>query len=113
MCALDYNVVADRLTCSCDAADGMLARLNGRLSELLDRIHEDDRTAVERAIKNALEQGDQVEFEAHMAEPGERGWWLLVHLAVERDAHGRAVRLVGIARDNTARREGQTLRHAQ
>src|SRR5579864_616659 len=113
MCALDYDIGEDRLTCSGDAPDGMLARLNGRLSELLSRIHEEDHAAVERAINNALDRGDEIEFEARIVEPGERGLWLLAHLAVQRDAQGRAVRLVGVARDNTARREGQTLRHAQ
>ncbi len=113
MCALDYDVVEDRLTCSADTPDGLLARLNGRLSELLSRVHEEDRVTVERAIDSAIDRGDELEFEARISEAGERTRWLLVHVGVQRDAHGRAIRLVGVARDNTARREGQTLRHAQ
>ena len=110
MCALDYDVAADHLECSGDHA---LSTLNGRLVDLLNRLHMDDRGRVEQVIYDALDHAAELEFDARVNQPSGGQIWLLVHAAVERDSDGRAVRLVGVARDNSARREGQTLRHAQ
>jgi signal transduction histidine kinase/ActR/RegA family two-component response regulator len=116
LCALDYNVGEDRLELWPDggAACPGFEQLNGSLAGLLQRIHVEDRGAVERAIRHALERGEQLDFEARLTlDPPQRTSWLLVEAAVERDAAGRPVRLVGVARDNTARREGQAVRRAQ
>jgi signal transduction histidine kinase/CheY-like chemotaxis protein len=116
MCALDYDVSDDRLELwprdgwTCAGFD----QLNGTLGELLAHVHPEDRSAVERAISQSLAEGDKLEFEARLLiDPPNRAMWLLVEAVVERDALGRAVRLVGVARDNTARKEGQAVRRAQ
>jgi signal transduction histidine kinase len=112
MCALDYHVADDRVECVCDS-DSVLGALNGRLSEVLGRIHPEDRARVERDVREVLDGGEQVEVDARMTGPTDGITWLLINAVVERDADGRAVRLVGVVRDNTARKEGQAVRHMQ
>jgi signal transduction histidine kinase/ActR/RegA family two-component response regulator len=117
MCALDYEVDEDRLVCTSDPGATYLAALgtlHGTLTDLLQRIHVDDRARVQGAICAALEDGDELEFEARLSGSVHGALrWLLVRASVERDASGRAVRLIGVARDNTARKEGEVLRHIQ
>jgi signal transduction histidine kinase/ActR/RegA family two-component response regulator len=110
MCTFDYDVAADRLECSGDQA---LSPFNGRLADLLERVQKDDRGRVEQLIEDALDHADEMQFDARVLQPGGTQMWLLVHAAIERDLNGRALRLVGVARDNSARKEGQTLRHMQ
>lgn len=116
MCALDYHVREDRLELWPDAGAGCpgFEQLNGGLRHLLERIHVDDRATVERTIRHALSEGNQLNFEARLIrDPPLRTGWLLVEAVVERDDHGSAQRIVGVARDNTTRREGQAVRRAQ
>jgi signal transduction histidine kinase/ActR/RegA family two-component response regulator len=116
MCALDYLISEDRLELWPDggAACAGFEQLNGSLAQLLAHVHAEDRAGVERAVGQAIARGSELEFEARLSlGPPHRTSWLLVEAAVERDALGRAVRIVGVARDNTARREGQAVRRAQ
>jgi signal transduction histidine kinase/ActR/RegA family two-component response regulator len=116
MCALDYHVCEDRLELWPDGGGACAGfeQLNGSLDQLLAHVHPDDRAGVERTLRQALAEGSKLEFEARLLlDPPQRIVWLLVEAAVERDAHGRAVRIVGVARDNSARREGQAVRRAQ
>jgi signal transduction histidine kinase/ActR/RegA family two-component response regulator len=116
MCALDYHIESDRLELWPDGGSSCAGfeQLNGSLASLLQHIHADDRPAVERAFRQALKSGGELEFEARLAlDPPGRSAWLLVEAVVEHDASGRATRIVGVARDNTARREGQAVRRAQ
>jgi signal transduction histidine kinase/ActR/RegA family two-component response regulator len=116
ICALDYVVPEDRfeLRAADGGSCGGLEQLSGSLSELLNRVHAEDRGGVERAIQAAIAEGGALSFEARVSlEPRQQTTWLLVEAVVERDAVGRALRIVGVARDNTARREGQVVRRAQ
>jgi signal transduction histidine kinase/ActR/RegA family two-component response regulator len=113
MCPLDYYVAEDRFVCdSAASAVPALEPLNGSLSEVVDRLHVEDRGRVQQVIQDALDHGSQLEFEARIV-AARRTIWLLVHAFVERDERGRAERLVGVVRDNTARKEGQVVRQLQ
>jgi len=81
---------------------------------MLAHIHAEDRARVERVIREAIEHGDDIHLETRIvAGPSHRIAWLLIEAVVERDEDGRPVRILGIARDNTARKEGQVVRRAQ
>jgi signal transduction histidine kinase/ActR/RegA family two-component response regulator len=116
MRALDYAVLEDRFELWPPGGDtrGGLEQLGGSLAELLSHVHPEDRGGVERAVQHAVAEGTRLSFEARVQlEPRQQTSWLLVEAVVERDADGRAQHIVGVARDNTARREGQALRRAQ
>jgi signal transduction histidine kinase/ActR/RegA family two-component response regulator len=116
MCALDYNVGEDRLELWPDGGGACAGfeQLNGTLASFLQHIHAEDRPGVDHLIQQTLQEGSVLNFEARLTlEPSQRTSWVLVEAAVERDADDRPVRLVGVARDNTARREGQAVRRAQ
>jgi signal transduction histidine kinase len=114
MCSLDYDIAEDRLRCSAHmGSTGVrLDQLNGRLAEMLAHVHKEDRSSVERAIQRAIDSGQRMSFEARVCLEGHRTTWILVEALVERDEHGRATRICGVARDNTARKEGQMVRQA-
>jgi signal transduction histidine kinase/ActR/RegA family two-component response regulator len=69
---------------------------------------------VERAFGDAVDHGQELSVETRviMGATGRTGW-LLARGVVERDEHGRAVRIAGVARDNTLRKEGEVVRRAQ
>lgn len=115
LCGLDYHVAEDRFEVWSEepSLELPLSQLNGSLAHALERVHPEDRTGVECAIRDALESGKELRFEVRLALEPRREMWLMVQAVVERDQQGRPVRLVGIARDNTARKRGQTLRDAQ
>jgi signal transduction histidine kinase/ActR/RegA family two-component response regulator len=117
LCALDYDVAQDQLRCTADNASVVgtpLETLNGSLSEMLTYVHADDRARVEQAIREAIEHGHELDVEPRVVlGRSDRRYWLLIKGVVIRDPTGRAVRIVGVARDNTARREGELVRRAQ
>jgi len=114
MCSLDYDIGEDRLTCSphMGSSGVRLDQLNGRLANMLAHVHPEDRPNVERAIQRAIDSGQRLSFETRVCVDGHRTTWILVEAFVERDQTGRAVRICGVARDNTARKEGQVVRQA-
>jgi signal transduction histidine kinase/CheY-like chemotaxis protein len=116
-CTFDYDVVEDRLECSAELAliaGTSLESLSGSLADMLSHIHADDRARVERAVRAAIEHGLEVHVEARIVVgPSRRTRWLLARGLVERDDAGRVVRISGIARDLTRRKEGEVLRNVQ
>ncbi|MBV9133851.1 MAG: hypothetical protein JO318_14205, partial [Chloroflexi bacterium] len=66
MCALDYNVGEDHLELWPDggAACAGFEQLNGSLAGLLQHIQAEDRPNVERVIREAISDGNEVTFEA-------------------------------------------------
>ncbi|HEX8969632.1 MAG TPA: ATP-binding protein [Chloroflexota bacterium] len=116
MCTWEYDVVRDRLAHSALPTDSVARSL--RLfgfsgAEILARFHADDRARVQRLVAAALERGQGLRFECRTL-PGPTGSrWLTVSGAVERDAGGHALRIVGVARDVTDLKEAEAARHAQ
>jgi len=117
MCAFDYDVLEDRIECPLEmhaVSSPVLDALGGCLSKFLDCVHPEDRSEVQRAFHEAITLGAELHVDARVVVgSAQRTGWLLLDAASERDQAGRAVRLCGVARDNTSRKEGQAVRHAQ
>jgi len=89
------------------------AEIDGRLDELIQRIHPDDRVRIESALQDYLNHNDgvfQSEFRvAH--KDGQYIWILSRGKAMARDDQGRATRVVGTHSDITPiKRAEQALR---
>jgi PAS domain S-box-containing protein len=110
----DYDVVQDRMEWSPEIASIVgepLDSLSGPLSKGLKYVHPDDREALQRAVRDALEQGQGLQFETRIvAHPDNKVRWLLAKGRVYRDEQGRALRLTGIAMDITGRKEAEAAR---
>ena len=116
-CTLDYDVLADRFDCSAEVtevAGTALEPLGGSLDELLSHVHAEDRARVLRTFRQALDSGDEVELDARiLVGPARRTRWLMAKGLIQREPNGRALRMLGVARDNTARVEGVAVRREQ
>ena len=78
-----------------------------RYTQLLARIHPDDRAQLEQAMDQAIDQGGNLDIEYRITKPnGEIGWTLVRGRAVN-DEHGTPVRIAGVALDITARKTGE------
>ena len=78
-----------------------------RYTQLLARIHPDDRAQLEQAMDQAIDQGGNLDIEYRITKPnGEIGWTLVRGRAVN-DEHGTPVRMAGVALDITARKTGE------
>jgi PAS domain S-box-containing protein len=75
-----------------------------RHEDWLARVHPDDRAQAERRLLDAIQHGDQYVAEYRIIRPdnGEVRW-ISARAQVQRDAHGRPIRLVGIHSDSTER----------
>lgn len=74
------------------------------------RIHPDDRAQVEQAFMDAV-RGRDTEYEAEyrIIRPSDgEVRWIAASATIERDANGRALRLVGVHRDITDRKQAET-----
>src|SRR4051794_29649478 len=115
MVTLDYDVAFDHFCLSqTEVSETPLEALTGSLDDFLARVFADDRARVESAIRNALDRGHQIDLDARVVVgPKRHIGWLLVSGVVLRDDRGDALRIIGVARDNTARKEGEAVRRAQ
>jgi PAS domain S-box-containing protein len=82
---------------------GTVMRLDNSLALVCDRDRERLRNAVDAALAGTGEY--RSEFRIHHAERGER--WMASHGRIERDAEGRAVRMLGITLDVTDRKRAE------
>ncbi len=73
--------------------------------EILDRIHPDDREAARVWFRDILAQGRDDALEYRYRKPDGVHCWLSTTAACERDAQGRAVRVVVATQDVTGRKE--------
>lgn len=72
------------------------------------RVHPDDRARAEAALFAVLEQGDRHEMEYRIIRPSDGAVrWIHARADVERDAAGRAIRLVGAHLDITHQKRMQ------
>jgi PAS domain S-box-containing protein len=77
----------------------------GTFDAFLLRVHPDDRQSVREAIEAALQHDGHYETELRVIWPDGSVHWLLAVGRVHRNAEGRPVRMLGLARDVTVRRE--------
>lgn len=102
-----YEIGADRVL-----ADANLEKLfgispaeaaHGRLAPYLRAIHEEDRPRVEETIRAAIESGSKFFSEYRIVQPGGQLRSVIARGTVERDRHGKALRLPGVILDVTDR----------
>jgi PAS domain S-box-containing protein len=111
----DWDVAAS--TCIwAGAADALLGEepgsLNGKPGLFKKRVHPEDLEAVESAIAQALEHGDDLHMEHRVVRPDGVVRWFACNARVFRDPAGRAVRLIGTEMDITERKEAEQQRQA-
>src|SRR5207244_9240262 len=91
-----------------------LESLSGSYSDVLRRVHPDDRPRLERAARDAVAGGSELQVEMRIVlRPTRRVRWVVASGIVERDQTGHAVRLLGVAQDITEQKEAEAARHAQ
>jgi PAS domain S-box-containing protein len=84
----------------------------GTFDAFLDRVYPDDRQSVREAIAATVQGGGHYETELRVLWPDGSVHWLLAVGEVYRDIHGAPVRMVGVTRDVTARREAELERES-
>ncbi|WP_202232407.1 SpoIIE family protein phosphatase [Actinacidiphila reveromycinica] len=75
-----------------------------RIESWMERIHPDDRPAVQEAIEESLADGRPYAVEHRVLDDSGRVNWLELRAACERDESGRPTRMVGTVWNVTARR---------
>jgi PAS domain S-box-containing protein len=73
----------------------------------LEAIHPDDRDEFDRAIRASIERGGEFEREYRVLRGDGDVRWLISRGAVERDAAGRSIRMLGVSIDATRRKLGE------
>ncbi len=118
MGAWEWDIAARRMVWS-DAAAAIFGYgsrdVTGELTQVLDRVHDDDRETLRRAI-DAMVRGERRQFvdEIRIVLDDDSMRWVLLIGEVERDETGAPVRLLGVVSDASERRElEERLRHAQ
>ncbi len=74
---------------------------------LLQRLHSDDRAALQQVLAKALAGGGNYETDFRLILPDGRLRWISSHGLVEFDATGQAVRICGASRDVTADKQAE------
>jgi PAS domain S-box-containing protein len=76
----------------------------------LERVHPDDRAAVDREVRTALEQRDAFSFEHRLVRPDGSVRTMYARGLVACDDAGNPVRMTGIAQDITERKQAEEAR---
>ncbi len=80
----------------------------GAVEEFLTYVHEHDRAAVRDAVEAVLRgKAQSLEIENRVLRPDGEVRWVHARGDVERDAEGRAVRMIGVAQDITERKRAE------
>jgi len=100
----DWDVAADALIVDDHAAAlfGLSASLEPRFDLLLESVHPEDRTMVQRKVAEALGAPGEHEIEFRTKR---RTQWLALRCRAFPDGHGNPSRLIGIVMDCTRRRQ--------
>lgn len=108
----DWDVPSNTLQTNGALAAGLAGLIGGDIGPdatvVTERIHPDDIAEVFRVFRTAIGTGASIEVEYRIGESGE-GWrWLMSRgRVVAHDEQGRALRLVGVTQDVTARRTAE------
>jgi PAS domain S-box-containing protein len=110
MGAWEWDVASGRvtLTDSLERLHGFpRGGFGGRLSDLCERIHPDDRPGVEAELERVLTSGSHYEASYRIVRPDLSVCWVEAQADVVRAATGRASKVVGVCRDITRRRRAE------
>ena len=108
--SLDWNMETNRLQWS-DEIEPMFGYAPGTFPHtfeaFMERVHPDDRENVDAAVQAAMEHDRHYAIEHRVVRPDGRVRWVAETGDVYRDAQNRAVRMIGIIQDITARRQAE------
>jgi PAS domain S-box-containing protein len=80
--------------------------------DLLASVHDDDRPAMQQAVRRAIATGDDYNIEYRCLWPDGSRHWVRISGRVEHDLRGRAVRMVGVSQEITRQRAVEARRNA-
>jgi PAS domain S-box-containing protein len=81
-------------------------------AELLASINDDDRPAMQQAVRHAIATGDDYNIEYRCLWPDGSRHWVRISGRVEHDLRGRPVRMVGVSQEITRQRAIEARRNA-
>jgi two-component sensor histidine kinase/PAS domain-containing protein/HAMP domain-containing protein len=106
--SLDLDLTTGKLYCS-DTAWNILGRRKGDIDPTYDfflfMVHPEDRELLNKAVQKSIEQNHHYDIEHRILLPDESIRWVLMTGAVIRNENGIPVRMIGMIRDITERRE--------
>ena len=106
--SLDLDLTTGKLYCS-DTAWNILGRQKGDIDPTYDfflfMVHPEDRELLNKAVQKAIEQNQHYDIEHRILLPDESIRWVLMTGAVIRNENGIPVRMIGMIRDITEKKE--------
>lgn len=110
----DNVFVADERLAQFFDVDPEAARTGLPAEIFIARMHPDDRERVEKLLRQAIDSGDELEAEYRVIGRDWKIRWVYGRGRVERDEHGKALRLPGALTDITAhKRSEEALRESE
>jgi len=109
----DWNILTNQIAWSenLQRMTGMApGTFDGNFETVVAMLYPDDRNRVLEATRRAVEQGDEYDIEFRFVKPDGSIRWALGKGNVLRDSEGRAVRMVGVDVDITARKLAEAKR---
>ena len=88
---------------------------SGRITsrDLISRWHPDDREQVRLALREAIKNGRDYDAEFRTVVAGSNVRWVAAHGRVQINERGKAIRLIGVSLDITARKEAEIMARQQ
>ncbi len=106
----DWNIQSGALAWS-DEIEPMFGFGEGQFDRTYEAflrcIHPEDRSKVEQAVNDCVERGSEYEIEHRIVWPDRSIKWISEKGNVIRDANGKAIRMLGIARDVTRSKQAE------
>ncbi len=106
--SLDLDLITGKLYCS-DTTWAILGRKKGDIEPtynfFLCMVHPEDRENLNQAIQKCIEQNHHYEIEHRILLPDESTRWVILTGGVIRNENGIPVRMIGMIRDITGRKE--------
>jgi len=99
----EWNLISDGLTYSSNVEDvyGWTIIAN---EDFWSRLPAEDVTAMQAMYDRVIASGEKCEYEYRIYQPDGSTRWITSRATVVQDSAGRAIKLVGISMDNTARK---------
>ncbi|MEA5599437.1 PAS domain-containing protein [Rivularia sp. UHCC 0363] len=106
----DWDLVTDKVTWS-DTIKSLFGKASLNFDEtyesFLSFLHPQDRDLINRAVRNAIEAGEEYNIEYRVVLPNGGIRWLVSQGLVFRDSSGKALRMSGIDMDITDRKQAE------
>ncbi len=110
MGAWEWDIASDRVTWtdSLERLHGLApGTFGGRLEDVCDEIHPEDRAEVQAELERVLKSGSHYEMSYRIVRPDRSTRWVEAQGDIGRDPTGRAVKMVGVCRDITRRKRAE------